>query len=72
MRPGGQLLEALLGELEPGVDGGSPAAEESGHVLGGFPFVDQFDGLEAASLQFLGGPDGSHTASKKYLRSLAP
>jgi hypothetical protein len=32
-----------------------------GDVLGGFAAPDQLDGPDATTLQFFGGPDGSHT-----------
>ena len=62
---GGELAEVLAGELHPGVDGGAAAAEEAGDVLGRLPLLDQFDGPEAAALEFFGGPDGSHTIGTK-------
>src|SRR5690348_4997954 len=56
---GGQ--PGLLGALDSGVDGGSSAAKEVGHVVGGFALLDEFDGAQAAALGFFSGSDGSHT-----------
>lgn len=60
---GGEFAEGLPGALDPGVDGGTGAAEEAGHVVGRFPLLDEFDSPQAATLQFLCGPDRSHTLS---------
>src|SRR5262249_24779091 len=60
---GGKRAGGLLSELAPGVDGGSSAAEEVGDVLGRLALLDEFDGAEAAALEFFGGSDGSHTWS---------
>jgi hypothetical protein len=60
VRLGGELLGRLAGELDPGVDGGAPASEEAGNVLGRFALLDELHGPEAATLEFFGGPDGSH------------
>ena len=61
MRLGGESLQTLSRELDPGVDGGSATAEKVGDIVGRFTLFDQFDGTESAALKFLGGPDGSHT-----------
>ncbi len=60
---GGELAEGLLGEFDPSIDGGAAAAEEAGDIIGGFALRDEFDGAEAATLEFFGGPDRSHTIS---------
>ena len=56
---GGESSEGLLGELDPGVDGGPPAPQESGDVVRGFALLDELDSPEAAALEFFSGPDGS-------------
>jgi hypothetical protein len=61
VRLGGERCERFAGELDPGVDGGASAAEEVGDVGGGFALLDEFDGPEAATLEFGGSPDRSHT-----------
>jgi hypothetical protein len=60
---GGEGPQGLPGEPDSGVDGRSPAAEESGDLVGGFALLDQLDGPEAATLEFFCGPDRSHAIS---------
>jgi hypothetical protein len=59
VRPGGEGPQGLPGELDPGVDGGAPTPEESGDLVGGFALLDEFDGPEAATLEFFSGPNRS-------------
>ena len=41
MRLAGQLLGGLPGELDPGVDGGTPVAEEVSDIVGRFALLDE-------------------------------
>src|SRR5262249_50948787 len=52
---GGQRLGCLAGELHPGGDRGTSAAEEVGNVVGGLPLLDEFNGTDAAALEFFSG-----------------
>jgi len=58
---GGEGPQGLPGALDLGVDGAAAAPEESGDIVGGFALLDEFDGPQAAALEFFGGSDGSHT-----------
>ena len=57
--PGGELLDRLLGLLDPSVDGGPAATEEVGDLVGGLALLDKFDGPDAAALEFFCDADRS-------------
>lgn len=61
VRLGGERPDRPSGELDPGIDRGPPTSEEAGDVVGRLALVDEFEGPEAAALEFFGGPDRSHT-----------
>jgi hypothetical protein len=61
VRLGGEFLDGVFCLLHPGIDGGSATAKEVGHIVGGFPLSDEFDGPDATTLEFFCGADGSHT-----------
>jgi hypothetical protein len=58
---GGDLRRGLELRLQPGVDGGTAAAEGAGDIGGMLAPADELDGTPAAAFEFFCGSDRSHT-----------
>lgn len=63
VRPGGKLVRGFAVPFQPGVDGGSAAAEEAGDIVGMFALVDELNGAATPAFEFLCSSDRSHTCN---------
>jgi hypothetical protein len=63
VRLGGKLGRGFALPFQPGVDGGSAAAEEAGDIVGMFALIDELNGAATPAFEFFCSSDRSHTCT---------